>query len=48
MSRSSSKNIKADHYRPTCETPIEWRFAGGPIVVRDFIRWLGSLLQHGF
>ena len=30
-----SKHVKSDHYRPTNETPSEWRFAGWPIVARD-------------
>ena len=31
----TSKDVKSVHYRPTSETPSEWRFAGGPIEVRD-------------
>ena len=30
-----SKNIKTGHYRPTSETPFEWRFTGGPMVAQD-------------
>ena len=29
---------KAGHYRHASETPFKWRFAGGPIVVRDCIQ----------
>ena len=29
------KNVKVGHYRPTRETPLEWRFAGGPIVASE-------------
>ena len=29
------KNIKAGHYRPISETPLEWRFTDGPIVAQD-------------
>ena len=25
------------HYRPTSQTPFEWRFAGGPIVARFYM-----------
>ena len=25
------------HYRPSCETPFEWRLAGGPIVASLYI-----------
>ena len=25
------------HYRPASETPFEWRFAGRPIMTRDFM-----------
>ena len=32
-----SRNIKADHYRPTSETPLLWRFAGGPMMTHDCI-----------
>ena len=27
----------AGHYQPTSETPLKWRFAGGPILARDFM-----------
>ena len=26
--------MKAGQYRPASETPLKWRFAGGPIVAR--------------
>ena len=29
------KNVKAGHYRPTSETPLEWHFAGGLIVASE-------------
>ena len=30
------KHVKSGYYTPTCETPLEWRFAGGlSIVVQD-------------
>ena len=32
-----SKHVKSDHYRPASKTPSERRFAGGPIVARDWI-----------
>ena len=32
-----SKYLKSDHHRPVRETPSEWRFAGGPIVARDWM-----------
>ena len=31
----SRKHIKADHQRPTRETPFECRFADGPMVALD-------------
>ena len=33
----SQDEHKSGHYRPVSETPYEWRFAGGPIVARDWI-----------
>ena len=30
-----STHTASDHYRPTSETPFEWRLAGGPIVVGE-------------
>ena len=35
--RISSKHVKSGHYRPASKTPSELRFAGGPIVARDWI-----------
>ena len=32
-----SKHVKSGHYRPASEMPSEWRFAGGPIVARDWM-----------
>ena len=29
-----TSNIKKGHHRPAGETPFEWRFAGGPMVVQ--------------
>ena len=34
LNNISSKQSKAGHYRPTSETPIKWRFAGGPFMAR--------------
>ena len=31
------KHVNSGHYRPSSETPSEWRFAGGPIVARDWM-----------
>ena len=31
------KHLKAGHHRPTSETPLEWRFAGGLMVARHRI-----------
>ena len=31
------KHVKSGHYRPASKTPSERRFAGGPIVARDWI-----------
>ena len=30
-------HVKSGHYRSVSKTPSEWRFAGGPIVARDWI-----------
>ena len=35
--RIPSKHEKSGHYRPASKTPSERRFAGGPIVARDWI-----------
>ena len=35
--RIPSKHVKSGHYRPASKTPSERRFAGGPIVARDWI-----------
>ena len=35
--RILSKHVKSGHYRPASKTPSERRFAGGPIVARDWI-----------
>ena len=35
--RIPSKHVKSGHYRPASKTPSEQRFAGGPIVARDWI-----------
>ena len=35
LSAHHSKHVKSGNYRPASETPSGWRFAGGPIVVRD-------------
>ena len=32
-----SKHVKSSHFRPASKTPYERRFAGGPIVARDWI-----------
>ena len=32
-----SKHVNSGHYRPASKTPSERRFAGGPIVARDWI-----------
>ena len=32
-----SKHIKSGHSRPDRKTPSKKRFAGGPIVARDFV-----------
>ena len=34
--RIPSKHVKSGHYRPASKTPSERRFAGGPIVARDW------------
>ena len=34
--RIPSKHVKSFHYRPASKTPSERRFAGGPIVARDW------------
>ena len=38
------KHTVSGRYRPTSETPFQWRFAGGPIVVRFNMRT--GLLFH--
>ena len=35
--RISSKHVKSGHYPPASKTSSERRFAGGPIVARDWI-----------
>ena len=35
--RILSKHVKSGHYQPASKTPSERRFAGGPIVARDWI-----------
>ena len=35
--RIPSKHVKSGHHRPASKTPSELRFAGGPIVARDWI-----------
>ena len=30
-----SQHVNESHHGPASETPFKWRFAGGPIVVRD-------------
>ena len=35
--RIPSKHVKSGHYRPASKTPSERRFAGEPIVARDWI-----------
>ena len=37
-----NSTIKAGHHRPARETPLEWRFAGGPMVARHTM--LGELV----
>ena len=40
ISRASlypSKHVKSGYYRPASETPSKWRFAGWPIVTRDWL-----------
>ena len=32
-----TRHTKAGQYRPTSETPLKWRFAGGPTVARDWM-----------
>ena len=42
-------HVKSGHYRSVSETPSEWRFAGGPIVARDWILagfTLGSYIKQ--
>ena len=29
-----------EHYRPTSETPFDWRFAGGPMMTRFYMHIL--------
>ena len=44
-----SNRIKAGHYRPTHETPFKLRFAGGPIVGRDYmLTGYRTLQQYGY
>ena len=41
----SMKSIcQKGHYRPTSETPLQWRFAGGPLVAPIFM--ITGLLLH--
>ena len=40
-----SKHVLSDNYRPTSETPSRWRFAGGPIVVRDMMLVGGKVVN---
>ena len=42
------KNKLASHYRPASETPFEWHFAYGPIVVRDCMLGCAVLVDHSF
>ena len=47
MGYHPSKHLEAGHYRPTSETPFEWRFAGGPMVTPPYmlagmLAWLTS------
>ena len=35
--------LKEGHHRPTSETPLKWRFAGGPMVYPTFIAGLVAL-----
>ena len=44
--RIPSKHLKSGHYRPASITPSELRFAGGPIVARDWIR-AGHIICRG-
>ena len=32
-----SQQIAMGHYQPANETPIKWRFAGGPILARFYM-----------
>ena len=38
-----SQHVKAVHHRPASETPLKWRFAGGPIVTRYYAGWVKAL-----
>ena len=37
LSNCPRMHAKSGHYGPVSETPSEWRFAGGPIVARNWI-----------
>ena len=37
LCQTSQDARKLGHYRSVSETPSEWRFAGGPIVARDWV-----------
>ena len=37
ITEESSKHVESGNYRPVSETPSGWRFAGGPIVARDWM-----------
>ena len=45
----SSKHLKAGLHRPASETPLKWRFAGGPMMVKYcmlIVSILGYTLRH--
>ena len=35
--------LKVGHYRPASETPLKWRFAGGPMMAQ-IESWLCSIV----
>ena len=44
-----SQYIISDHYRPTSETPFQWRFAGGPMVARfKVLTWFSCANLESF
>ena len=45
--RIPSKHVKLGNYRPANKTPSEWRFAGGPIVARNWIL-VGHIICYSF